>query len=323
MLNRIRKIISNGKRFLITSHIDPDGDALGSVFSLYWVLKSLGKDPRVYLKDHVPYRYDFLPGPSEVLHTLSEETFDAVFVLDCGDLFRIGDGFEKVKNMGTVISIDHHETNEAFGEINIVERSASSTAEVLYGLYKSMEIDFTYNIAVNVYTAVFTDTGSLRYENAAPAAFIICEKMVEEGVKPAYVAQMVYESHPKERFLLLGEVFGTLQTFDGDRIAMAHVTEEMFRETGTTSEYTDGFSEEFRKIRGVEVSVFIRQTGAKRYKISMRSKGTIDVAQICSRFGGGGHKNAAGCTINGELIEVEEQLKKTFNLDDSLQLAAG
>ena len=171
----------------------------------------------------------FSPGPPKCSIRCLRRRFDAVFVLDCGDLFRIGDGFERVKNMGTVISIDHHETNEAFGAINIVERGASSTAEVLYGLYKSMEIDFSYNIAVNVYTAVFTDTGSLRYENAAPAAFIICEKMVEAGVKPAYVAQMVYESHPKERFLLLGEVFGTLQTFDGDRIAMAHVTEEMFR----------------------------------------------------------------------------------------------
>jgi bifunctional oligoribonuclease and PAP phosphatase NrnA len=314
MFTTIKNIIREGTKFLITSHIDPDGDALGSVFSLYWVLKSLGKDPHVYLKDNVPYRYDFLPGPPELLHALPEERFDAVFVLDCGELFRIGDGSEKIKNVGTIISIDHHETNEAFGEINIVERSASSTAEVLYGLYKSMEIDFSYNIAVNVYTAVFTDTGSLRYENAAPAAFIICEKMVEAGVKPAYVSQMVYESHPKERFLLLGEVFRTLQTFDGNRIAMAHVTEEMFRDTGTTSEYTDGFSEEFRKIRGVEVSVFIRQTGAKRYKVSMRSKGTIDVAQVCGRFGGGGHKNAAGCTINGDLMGVEEQLKKAFSV---------
>ena len=232
-----------------------------------------------------------------------------------GDLFRIGDGFERIKNMGTIISIDHHETSEAFGAINIVERDASSTAEILYRLYKSMKIDFSYNIAINIYTAVFTDTGSLRYDNAAPAAFIICEKMVEAGVKPSYVAQMVYESHPKERFLLLGEVLGTLRTFDGNRIAMAHVTEEMFRRTGTTSEYTDGFSEEFRKIRGVEVSVFIRQTGEKRYKISMRSKGIVDVSLICSLFGGGGHKNASGCTIDGDLIEVEDQLKKAFNIE--------
>jgi len=177
-----------------------------------------------------------------------------------------------------------------------------------------MEIDYSYNVAVNVYTAVFTDTGSLRYENADPTAFMICEQMVEAGVKPSHVAQMVYESHPKERFLLLGEVLGTLRTFNGDRIAIAHVTEEMFKKTGTTSEHTDGFSEEFRKIRGVEVSVFIRQTGERRYKISMRSKGTIDVAFVCSRFGGGGHKNAAGCTIDGDLDEVETRLRNAFNV---------
>ena len=300
---------------MITTHIDPDGDALGSAFSLYWVLKSLRKDPRVYLKDSVPYRYDFLPRPSDLVHELPEESFDAVFVLDCGNLFRVGDDFERIKNMGPIISIDHHETNEAFGAINIVERDASSTAEVLYRLYKSMKIDFSYNIAVNVYTGVFTDTGSLRYDNAAPAAFIICEKMVEAGVKPAYVAQMVYESHPKERFLLLGEVLGTLKTFDGNKIAMAHVTEEMFKRTGTTSEYTDGFSEEFRKIGGVEVSVLIRQTGGKQYKISMRSKGIVDVSLICGLFGGGGHKNASGCTIDGDLEEVEKKLKRAFNIE--------
>lgn len=315
MFSKIKKIIHDGKRFLITSHIDPDGDALGSVFSLYWVLKSLGKDPIVYLKDRVPYRYGFLPGPTDVAHVLPEHSFDAVFVLDCGDLFRIGDASERVKDMGIVISIDHHATNEAFGDINVVKQHVSSTGEILYGLYKSMQIEFSYNIAVNVYTAVFTDTGSLRYDNADPTAFIICERMVKAGVKPSYVAQMVYESHPKERFLLLGEVLRTLQTFDRGRIAMAHVTEEMFRSTGTTSEYTDGFSEEFRKIRGVEASVFIRQTGERRYKISMRSKGIIDVAALCNHFGGGGHKNAAGCTIDGDLGAVEEQLKNAFNIE--------
>lgn len=314
MFTKIRDIIREGKKFLITTHIDPDGDALGSTFSLYWVLKSLGKEACVFLKDSVPYRYEFLPGPPDILHALPDELFDAVFVLDCGNLFRTGDDYERIHALGPLVSIDHHETNEGFGVINIVENKASSTAEILYKLYRSMEIDYTYNVAVNVYTAVFTDTGSLRYENADPTAFMICEQMVEAGVKPSHVAQMVYESHPKERFLLLGEVLGTLRTFNGDRIAIAHVTEEMFKKTGTTSEHTDGFSEEFRKIRGVEVSVFIRQTGERRYKISMRSKGTIDVAFVCSRFGGGGHKNAAGCTIDGDLDEVETRLRNAFNV---------
>jgi len=315
MFKEIKNTIRKGKKFLITTHIDPDGDAVGSVFSLYWVLKEFGKDAEVYLRDNVPYRYEFLPGPADLLRVLPENSFDAVFVLDCGNLFRIGDGFERVKKIGTIISIDHHETNEAFGDINVVEREASSTAEILYRLYKSMRINFSHDVAINVYTAVFTDTGSLRYENSSPQAFMICEKMVEAGVRPAYVAQRVYESHPKERFLLLGEVFRTLKTFDGNRIAMAHVTDEMFRRTKTTSEHTDGFSEELRKMRGVEVSVFMRQTGEKRYKISMRSKGTVDVSAICGLFGGGGHRNASGCTVDGNIDEVEDKIKKAFSVE--------
>ncbi|MBA4391059.1 MAG: hypothetical protein C0399_08985 [Syntrophus sp. (in: bacteria)] len=313
MFSKIRKTINDGKKFLITSHIDPDGDALGSVFSLFWAMKSLGKDPLVYLKDQVPYRYDFLPRPPDMVHQLPQDVYDAVFVLDCGSLFRIGDGYEQVKSMGTIVCIDHHETNEAFGTINLVERSASSTAEILYGLYKSMKIAFTENVAVNIYTAVFTDTGSLRYDNTSPKAFAICKEMVEAGVRPSYVAQMVYETHPKERYLLLGEVLGTLQTFDNGRISMAHVTDEMFRRTGTNREHTDGFSEYIREIRGVEAAVFIRQVSERRYKISMRAKGKVDVARICSTFGGGGHKNASGCTIDGDLKEVEAQLKKAFS----------
>ena len=314
MPSRIRKTIREGKRFLITSHIDPDGDALGSVFSLYWAMKSLGKEPLVYLKDRVPYRYDFLPRPADIVHVLPQDAFDAVFVLDCGNLFRVGDGHEHVRSLGPIVCIDHHDTNEAFGTINVVDTHASSTGEILYGLYHAMNIDFTYDMAVNIYTAVFTDTGSLRFENAGVRAFAVCEKMVEAGVRPSDVAGMVYENHPKERFLLLGEVLRTLRTFDNDRIAFVHITEEMFEKTGTTREQSDGFVEEIKQIRGVEAAVLIRQAGERRYKISMRAKGTVDVARICGLWGGGGHKNAAGCHIDGDLTAVEKELKKAFKI---------
>lgn len=312
MINQIKHIIADGKSFLITTHIDPDGDAVGSVFSLYWVLKYLGKETQVYLRDEVPYRYQFLPGPEHVVHELPMRMYDALFVLDCGNLFRTGDGYEKIMGMGTIVSIDHHETNDFFGAVNYVDAGASSTGELLYRLYKSMNIPLSGDIAVNLYTAVFTDTGSLRYDNSSPVAYDICREMVEAGVKPASVSQMVYESHPKERFLLLGEVLGTIQTLDGGKVAIAHVTDDMFKKTGTKREHTDGFSEYIREIKGVEVAIFMRQTGKKRYKISMRSKGTVDVARICSGFGGGGHRNAAGCSIDGDISDVKEQLEAVF-----------
>jgi phosphoesterase RecJ-like protein len=312
MFAKIRKIIDNGKDFFITTHIDPDGDAIGSVFSMYWALRSLGKNATVYLKDQVPYRYEFLPGPEQISHVVPEGDYDAVFVLDCGDLYRIGEGYENLEKSEMIISIDHHNTNEGFGRINLLDPGASSTGEILYRLYKYLGIPLSYEMAVNIYTAIVTDTGSFRYENTNSKAFLICEKMVRLGVKPAQVSRMVNGNHPKERFLLLGQVLCTLRTFDEDRVAIAYVTEEMFEDTHSTREYTDGFAELIREVRGVEVAIMLRQVNERRYKISMRSKGTVDVADICSLFGGGGHKNAAGCHIDGSLAEVQAKLMEAM-----------
>ncbi|MBP6941951.1 MAG: bifunctional oligoribonuclease/PAP phosphatase NrnA [Syntrophorhabdaceae bacterium] len=308
MFAKVKKIIDNGQDFFITTHIDPDGDAIGSVFSLYWALTSLGKNATVYLKGQVPYRYEFLPGPDRINNVIPDRSYDAVFVLDCGDLPRIGDGYEDLKKTKMIVSIDHHNTNDGFGRINVLDADASSTGEILYGLYKYLGVSLSYEMAVNIYTAIVTDTGSFRYENTGPKAFLICEKMVRLGVKPAEVSRMVHGNHPKERFLLLGQVLCTLRTFDEGRVAIAYITGEMFEKTHSTSEYSDGFAELIREVRGVEVAVLLRQVNDRRYKISMRSRGTVDVAGVCCLFGGGGHKNAAGCHIDGDLAEVETKL---------------
>lgn len=312
ILEKIKDVIDEGKRFLITSHIDPDGDAIGATFAMHWALRGLGKESFVYLADHVPYRYAFLPGPADVMHQCPHEHYDVIFVVDCGNLFRVGKEHERLKSMGTIVNIDHHATNESFGSINLIDEGASSTAEMLYGLFEFMKVAVGYNVAVNIYTAVFTDTGSLRYDNTNSKAFTICEKMLSLGVRPSYVSQMVYENHPKERFVLLGLVFNTLRTFDNDRFAVVHVTEEMFRSTGSTAEYVDGFVEYVKEIRGVDAAVLLRQIEKGRYKVSMRSKGTVNVAEICSIFGGGGHRAAAGCRIDGTLEIVEEKLLKAL-----------
>jgi phosphoesterase RecJ-like protein len=316
MFQEIRDIIARGKKFLITAHIDPDGDAIGSAFSLYWALESLNKQPHVYLRDPLPYMYEFLPRPPRVTHNeMPEDQYDAVFALDCGNLFRVGKGYEKLQEMGPVINIDHHMTNESFGIINVIDPDASSVAEILYRLYKTMKVAMTFNMAINIYTAIFTDTGSFRYSNTNSQAFLICEEMTRSGVAPSYVAQMVHENHPKERFLLLGLVLATIETYKNDTIAMAMVTQEMFRRTNTSKEYTEGFVESVKEIRGIDVAVLLREITGNRYKISMRSKGNTDVARICNLFGGGGHRNAAGCTIDGTIGEVKDRLKEAFKIE--------
>jgi bifunctional oligoribonuclease and PAP phosphatase NrnA len=315
MPGKIKDIVQGRQHFLVASHIDPDGDAVGSVFAMYWALKSLGREVSVYLKDGVPYRYAFLPGPAVITGTIPEGIYDVIFVVDCGNLSRVGEGHERLKQMGLLVNIDHHATSDAFGSINVIDEKASSTAEILSGVFEELGVSIDYNMAVNMYTAVFTDTGSLRYENSGPGAFSLCERMLRHGVKPADVARMVYENHPKERFTLLGLVLNTLRTYDDDRLALVHVTEEMLAVAGAKKEYTDGFVEYVRQIRGVEVAVLLRQIEKERYKISMRSKGAADVAALCSVFGGGGHRAAAGCRIAGDLQAVEEKLLQAFRTE--------
>ena len=314
MFQKIKHIIDEGKRFLTTAHIDPDGDAVGSVLSMHWALESLGKKSVVYLKDPIPYRYEFLPAPSSIIHELPGDRYDAIFVLDCGNLFRVGDGYEKLRELGRIINIDHHNTNETFGEINLIDTGACSTAEVMYRVFDSLHVSLSYKMAINIYTGIFTDTGSFRYENTNSSAFLICEEMLRLGVSPSYVSQMVHENHPKERFRLFGLILTTLETYDEDRIAIACVTREMFKETGTTSEHSDGFVETLREIKGTEVAVLLREIDRNKYKASMRSKGRVDVARICSVFGGGGHKSAAGCIIDGNIEEAKGKIKEALKI---------
>lgn len=305
MRERIREIIEDGDRFLITTHIEPDGDAVGSVFSLYWVLSAIGKASNVYLNDPIPYRYRFLPGPERLCNSINGTSYDAAFVLDCGDTKRIGKGAEGLVDKNKLINIDHHKSNGLFGMVNLIDEGASSTAEIMYNIYKGLDYPMSFNVAINLYTGILTDTGSFRYENTNSMAFVICEEMVRLGVKPSYVARMVYENHPKERFRLLGMVLTTIETYHRDRVAIAYITEEMLKKTGTTIEHTDGFAEYIKEMDGIDVAVLIRELDERRCKISMRSKGDIDVAMICSLFGGGGHKNAAGCIIEKGLEETK------------------
>ncbi|MCK9227253.1 MAG: bifunctional oligoribonuclease/PAP phosphatase NrnA [Syntrophorhabdaceae bacterium] len=312
MKTKIKRLIEEGRDFLVTTHIDPDGDAIGSTYAFAFALESLGKKATVYLNHEVPYRYEFLPGP-RVMHTMPQGNFDAVFVLDCGSLFRIGEGHENVTTATALVNIDHHDTNDLFGTINLVDNKASSTGEIIYRLLKYLKVDIDKNIAVNIYTAVFTDTGSLRYENTSLSAYRVCEEMVKAGANPSRIAMMVYENHPKERYLLLGEVLCTLATYNGT-VAMAHVTSDMFERTGTNSEFVDGFVEFIKEIRGIEVAVLMRELNKNLYKVSMRGKGTVDVAEICNMFGGGGHRNAAGCRIEGTMEEARHKLLEALSV---------
>lgn len=304
--------LKKGKRFLVVSHVNPEGDAVGSLLGLYLAIKSQGKEAVAYLEDPVPDLFTFLPGAKEIVHSLdNSSSFDATFAVDCGQKERLGRGFNELKNPGRVINIDHHATNDCFGDINIIIPEASAAGELVYDFCKSANIPISREIAVNLYTAIHTDTGSFRYSSSTPSAFRAAGELVEKGAEPWDISRRVYENHPAKKYKLLGLVLSTLDVLNGGplgTIATLLVTQEMFRQAGAEKDVADGFVNYARGIEGAEVGILFRECGSDEYKVSLRSKGIVDVSEVAKNFGGGGHRNAAGFILKGRLPEVKSKV---------------
>jgi len=307
MVAAILKLIEEGRRFLVASHESPDGDALASTLALTNALREMGKDVVAYNRDGVPSPFDFLPGAQTVVRNIEgEETFDVGFILDAGELRRAGSHLREACR--TLVNIDHHPHSERFGEVHYVDEKASATGALVHRILKAGGHAISADVALCIYTAVLSDTGSFRYSNADPEAFRIGAEMVEKGVSPWDVASCLYESQGAERLRLLARALATLTVSASGRYASVSVTTAMLEETGTGPEHTDGFVNYPRSIRGVEVALFFRQTGPATYKVGFRSKGAVDVGALARHLGGGGHHNAAGATVDGRLEEVRQSV---------------
>lgn len=303
MIEAILKSIRQGQRFLVASHEGPDGDALASTLALTLALRAQGKEVVAYNRDGLPSSFDFLPGAQTVMNELGpEDHFDVGFVLDAGELRRAGEHLRQ--HCRILINIDHHPHSEHFGEIHYVDEGACATGALIYRLLSAGDMPISTDIAFCIYTAVLSDTGSFRYSNADPEAFRIAAEMVQLGVTPWQVATGLYENQGEERLRLLARVLATLEVSACGRLASVSGTLTMFAETGTGAEHTDGFINYPRSIRGVEAALFFRQVEAQAFKVGFRSKGLIDVGALARELGGGGHHNAAGVLIEGELQEV-------------------
>ncbi len=299
--------VQKAETIVIASHIDPDGDAVGSSLAWALLLKILGKQVIVYNRDALPYSYEFLPG-AEFLVDQLPETCDLLCLLDCSEFERAGKDLVEWQGYDKSLCIDHHLTSDSAADINLIYSRACATGELIYELALCLNPGFGLDVAVNLYTAILTDTGSFRYSNATPASFAIAGDLVARGVAPWSVAQQVYESHPLGRIKLIGRVLETLRISASSKAAGVWVTQAMFDETGTNSEYSDGLVNYPRSIAGIEVAFMAREIGPQEYKLSFRSRGTVNVAALAAEFGGGGHHNAAGCRLQGRLPELIEQV---------------
>lgn len=307
MIRATLKAIEQGRRFLVAAHQGPDGDALASTLALTNALRELGKEVVAYNADGVPEPFAFLPGADAVTSSLDDfEPFDVGFVLDSGELRRAGEHLRQ--RCKVLVNIDHHPHSEHFGEIHFVDETASATGALIYRLLQAGGIEISAEVALCIYTAVLSDTGSFRYSNADPEAFRIAAEMVARGVSPWDVASSLYESQGAERLRLLAKALATMTVSTCGRYASVSVTDDMYRETGTGAEHTDGFVNYPRSVRGVEVAIFFRQVAPAAFKVGFRSKGKVDVGALSRELGGGGHHNAAGAVVEGTLDEVRSSV---------------
>lgn len=303
MLSQVVELIESKSNFAITSHIRPDGDGLGSSLGLYWLLRALGKDAEVITHDPVPQAYRELPGAKQIRVTQSVDfKYDAIFVIECSDITRPGlCDLEKQ----FVVNIDHHATSALFGNINWIDATASAVGEMIYNLCKAIGVRVTKEIAECVYTALVTDTGSFHYSNTTERTFKVASELVKAGVKPAWITQNVFSSYAWSKLQLLSEVLATAKRDESGRVAWMRQTLEMQEHAGATDEDGDGFVNFPLTVGEVEAVVLLKENSPGVYRTSLRSKGDVNVARIAESFGGGGHRNAAGCTLRGDWDETE------------------
>ncbi len=313
--DRVIEKIREGKTFLVASHVNPEGDAVGSLLGLTLVLRAMGKDVTAFLEDPVPGIYGFLPGSDTIVHDLvGRGPFDSVFAVDCGMKDRLGAALASFDHRGLLINLDHHATNNRFGDLNVVDAEASATGEVIYDLCMAGGLEITPEAAINLYVAIHTDTGSFRYSCTTAGSLMKAGELVKLGADPGDISMRVYENYPAVRFRLLALVLATLDIIDlggevgGGDIATLFVTTEMFRSTGADVDNADGFVNYARSIEGVEVGALFRECPGGEFKVSLRSKSYMDVGAVAMALGGGGHARAAGCTIEGSLEEVKARV---------------
>ena len=302
--------LRRARRALITSHRSPDGDALGSELAIAELARTLGVEIEIVNRDPAPSGLGELPGAASIairesLPDTFPEAFDLVVTMECPGLDRAGfDGLDRVP----ILNIDHHRANEQYGEVNYLDEASPAVGEMVFLMFDAARLTPSADAATNMFAALSTDTGDFRYSNATPRAFLAAAKMVAAGAHPERVAEWVHERRTKASIQLLGEALRTLQLECEGRLATMVAAPDAFERAGATPADTEDVIDVPRSIAGVQVVAFLKQWKPPTVRISLRSKGSIDVRSVAVELGGGGHTNAAGCSTEGDPAAVRKVL---------------
>ena len=305
LLNVAEQLLKAGK-IIITCHINPDGDAIGSTIALSEGLKQLGKDVVIVVDDEIPAFYNFIPGITEFIQKPIPETLncDLLVVNDASSIDRIGN--LQTINKNTILNIDHHPSNTEYADYLYLEEDAAATGEIIYELLKLLKVQVTYKIAFSLYVAIVTDCGFFKYSNTTQRTMTIASELLQYGVKPDFVSDNL-EMKSREEITLLTKVLETLTFYAQGKIAVVAVPNELYDHNLSS----DSFVQYPRYIEGVEIAILFKEVEPNVTRVSMRSR-YLDISKIALIFNGGGHKKAAGCTINDNLQGATEQILKVL-----------
>lgn len=312
--SQIGSALREHQSFAVLSHIRPDGDALGSQLAIALSLQALGKDVTVWNEDGLLDKYSFLPGGSRLTRPpLDPQDFDVAIALDTATQNRLGLAANSVRHARTWINIDHHRSNPGYGDLVYIDPGSPATGQILFELIQDQRLPMDPAIAENLFVAISTDTGSFQYPNTTARTFEIGAELVRRGVNVGRVSQLLYENYPRRRTELLRELLATMRFEANGRIASFSLSLNTAAKLAIKAEDTEGLIDHLRAIQGVIVAIFFEELVDGKVRVSIRSKSEdVDVSAICQKFGGGGHKLAAGTRVRGTLVEVEQKILKAI-----------
>jgi bifunctional oligoribonuclease and PAP phosphatase NrnA len=310
-LSRIKEIIQKSKTFFIAGHIKPDGDTIGTALALESLLKRMGKKAEIFSREPVPEYFNFLDGARKIKVTDKvKREFDCAIILECVNTERMGD-IISLDQAAYVINIDHHAHFNNFGNVNYVEPAASSSAEQVFNLFRYLDLGITAHEAEALYVGLVTDTGKFQQNNTTAPSFEMAQALVEAGVHPSKIYEKIYACKTQSSLKLLGFSLNTLKVTPSGLVSYMEIKQSMYHRAKSDITETEEIVNYAMMIPGVIVGMLIRETETPGLvKISFRSRSSFDVNKTAQHFGGGGHKNAAGCSIKGTLKQAEQAVLK-------------
>jgi phosphoesterase RecJ-like protein len=299
---QIAGAIRSRRRFVVVSHARPDGDAIGSQVAMALALRALGKDVRMVAHDPAPQQMQDFPAVSDIqLVEQLDDLGDAVIFMECGDVRRPGvNGLDK----GFVINIDHHPGNTMYGAMNCIDLTAAACGEMVFDLIAALGVPLTVEIATHIYLTILTDTGGFHYSHISPRTFEICRRCVEAGLDPTVVSRTIYDNNNLGRVRIWGAVLNDMRLSAEGRVATLSMDRALAARCGATYDDTEGLINFPLTVKEIQAVVFFKESGPGDWRISMRSKGDVNVNAIARELGGGGHVNAAGCGATGDLAQL-------------------